>query len=423
MKLESVPLFVSFKEAALFCGLLVALFLFSAGWEYKNYKLLSRFDEVVVQATVTKQYLKENEKKVYNVLKLRMDQGATFYMTGSAALRKLTGYPVRARIRTAKVTFPQYLFGFFAPGYVEAMAPCRQPKYRLADVIMNQHTDPKIGGLFAALFTATPIDVDVRDRLSALGISHLLAISGFHIGLLSVLLYGVLKLPYGWFQSRFFPWRNGRRDLSVLAAFLMLGYVLFLEMTPSVMRAYAMMLVGFILYDRGIKVVSIQTLFIASAILIALWPRLMGSIGFWLSVAGVLYILLFLRQYGHLGKKVVWTGIHVWVYLMMLPLSLALFGTFSAAHPLSILLTMLFVLFYPMALLLHLLGWGSWLDGVMQALLEYPLETLHVAPVKWAVILWIVLTLAALKSELVKWLMFGIASAVLVGAVYQVAQL
>ncbi|MEJ2468867.1 MAG: ComEC/Rec2 family competence protein, partial [Campylobacterales bacterium] len=171
-------------------------------------------------------------------------------------------------LKTDRLDFFDYLKGFFGHGYIETVAPRREWKYRVADKIASQHDDGRIGALFAALFTATPIESKTRAQIGALGIGHLLAISGFHIGLLGGILFWLLRYPYRFAQSRWFPWRSAKRDLFLLSAALIGGYVLFLQMPPSVLRAFAMMLIGFLFYDRGIKVLSFQSLLIAVLLLV-----------------------------------------------------------------------------------------------------------------------------------------------------------
>ena len=105
----------------------------------------------------------------------------------------------------------------------------------------------------------------------------------------------------------------------------------------------------------------------------------------------------------------------------MLPAALALFGTFSSLHPLSVLWTMLFIVFYPLALALHLLGAGGMLDPLMNGLLHLPVTRLQIAAGYGLAALWAGLSLLALKSEAVERLLPFVAVAVLVGAVYQVA--
>jgi len=421
MKLEPLPLFTSNRDILLFSLFVMILFLASVAMEYRRYRSLTHFNDAVIPAIVLQQYEKSKAGRPYQVLKLRADSGAAFFMTASPSLRNLYGYEVDVWLRTDGLTFLEYMKGFFAHGYVESVSQRKLPSYRVADAIIAQHNDKEVGALFAALFAATPIPQKVRQTVSTLGVSHLLAISGFHIGLLSAMLFALLRYPYRAVQSRWFPWRNGTRDLFFLTAAVMLGYVHFLQMTPSVLRAYAMMLLGFLFYDRGIKVVSFQSLFLTVCVLIALWPRLLFSLGFWLSVAGVLYVFMFLDRFEKRGRVFTFVGLHLWVYTMMLPISLALFGSFSPLHPLSVLWTMLFIPFYPIVLGLHLLGMGGLLDGMMASLFQLPGSPTRIHLGFTALAIWAGLSLLALKSETVKRLLPYLAAAVVVGAVYQIA--
>jgi len=130
-----------------------------------------------------------------------------------------------------------------------------------------------------------------------------------------------------------------------------------------------MLLVGFVLYDRGIKIISMQTLFITVILLLCFFPKLFFALGFWLSVSGVFYIFLFLIHFKHLSKLWQFILVPFWVYLLMLPFSLVIFGNFSIYHPLSILWTSLFTLFYPISILLHIIGFGDLFDGLLESLI------------------------------------------------------
>ncbi|MEJ2468866.1 MAG: ComEC/Rec2 family competence protein, partial [Campylobacterales bacterium] len=133
------------------------------------------------------------------------------------------------------------------------------------------------------------------------------------------------------------------------------------------------------------------------------------------------YLFVFLRRFETRSLLFKFIGIHVWVYAMMLPVSLAIFGTFSRLHPLSIVWTMLFILFYPLALLLHLFGKGGLLDGPMRALLQLPAVPVNLEAGYSLLAAWIVLSILVLPSKTVERLLPYLAAAVFVGAVYQVA--
>ena len=419
MKLESAQLFSGrdFFGFFLLCALIA---FFSLLFEYFSYSELVRFDDAVVDAEVVHQYVKTKDAKRYHVLKMRSDDGASFYTTAPGHLRNLQGYRVRMRIHSDRLTYLEYLKGFFVFSTIERVHPQRSVKMKLADTIASLHASERIGRIYAALFTASPMDKELRSVLSSLGISHLLAISGFHLGVLGFILYWLLKPPYAAMQGRRFPYRHGRRDLFIVTAAVLFAYVWFLDYVPSLVRAFGMMVVGYLLYDRGVRLFSMQSLLVVVMLLVSLWPRLFFSVGFWLSVCGVFFILLFMLHFSHRGRLWQFVAVHVWVYLMMLPVALYLFETFSPYHPLSIVWTMLFLLFYPMALALHLAGFGHGFDAPLLMLLESGTPWKVSLP-GLVVLLHFALALAAIRFRTALWLLGVVTLAVFVRAVYQVA--
>jgi competence protein ComEC len=178
-------------------------------------------------------------------------------------------------------------------------------------------------------------------------------------------------------HQRFFPYRHANRDIGLVVLVCMGGYVVFLDFVPSLLRAFAMSLFVFFLYDRGLKLLSFASLFFVVGFLLALWPKLLFSIGFWFSVSGVFYIFLFLH---HMKELKAWQSfilLHVWVYLAMLPLVHYFFGIFSMGQLLSPVLTIAFILFYPLSLFLHLISQGDLLDGLLQLFFSLELRVEH----------------------------------------------
>lgn len=419
MQLARPDLF-SGRDLLWFILLCIAAALFSLSTEYRHYGELSGFDDAVIDATVVNQYAKIKQGKTYQVLKLRSEKGAFFYTTGSRHLRSLQGYTLQLFIKSDRLTFLGYLKGFFAYSKILKVYPKKSAKARLFDRIAGEHPSEKIAQIYGALFTASPMSSELRMKLSSLGVSHLLAISGFHLGVLSLILFALLKPLYGSAQEHFFPYRHGRRDVFVITVITLFAYVWFLEFVPSLLRAFAMMCVGFVLHDRGLRLISMQALFVAVLLLLSLWPRLFFTLGFWLSVGGVFFILLFLRHFSHWPRYVQFAGIHIWVYLMMLPSALYLFETFSLMHPLSVIWSMLFILFYPLSLVLHLLGFAQGLDALLLSLLSLAKGTqVHIYASVVAVHL--LLSLAAVRYANLLWALGGVTLAVFISAVYQVA--
>lgn len=120
----------------------------------------------------------------------------------------------------------------------------------------------------------------MRENISALGISHLFAVSGMHIGILIALIGAILqrlRLP-----------RRARTVVNLAAAGLYLTVCAF---APSVCRAYGMFLILSLGTLIGRRRDPLTALFAAGVGLVALFPRLILNIGFLLSFLSTLGIL------------------------------------------------------------------------------------------------------------------------------------
>jgi len=343
--------------------------------EFNNYKNLTRFDSSIIEATVLKQYEKtkltnKNKLKIYQVLKLKSKEGFTFYTTAKKTFPSAIGKKIKLEIWAGDISFYEYMTSFYAFSKIIDIDKKQTLKQELNSFIASKHENNDITHIYQALYTATPMPQDLQRVFSNLGISHLLAISGFHLGVLATLLYFLFKLPYKYLQNRYFPYRSYKVDSFIFISVVLLGYLLFLDSPPSLLRSYAMLIIGFILYDRGYKIVSMLTLVLTIFLLLSFFPRLVFSLGFWLSVSGVFYIFLFLINFKKLSKFWQFILVPIWVYIMMLPLSLVIFENFSIYHPLSIIWTSLFIIFYPLSILLHLLGYSNLFDNSLQSLIN-----------------------------------------------------
>ena len=371
--IEKVSLFSSKREFFIFLSALAFIFSYSLLIEWHNFKTLTQFNSNIVNAVVLKQYKKEKITKKgkiqkYQMLKMKSQKGFTFYTSTSYKTAHIVGKSVSIELKAGEISFYEYMKSFYASSYILNIQ--ESLKYSFNIFLASTHSDLNAIAIYQALYSATSLPKELQHSFSNLGISHLFAISGFHIGILSGVLLFLLKFPYSFFQDRYFPYRNSSRDIFVVIFFLLLSYLLFLDSPASLTRALTMFFIGFILYDRGLKVISMQTLFLTVLLLLAFIPRYIFELGFWLSVSGVFYIFLFLIHFKHLSKTWQFILVPFWVYFLMLPYSLVLFENFSLYHPLSILWTTLFSLFYPLSIFLHLIGFGNIFDGLLNALID-----------------------------------------------------
>jgi len=390
----------------LFITAFILLF-FSLSFEYYNYKQLTKFDSSLIDAKVLKQYTKTSltktgKTKEYQVLKLKSDKGFTFYTIASKKLSNIKRKNIQIEVWAGEISFSEYIKGFFAFSKILEIYDNNSFKVQLSQTIENSHKDKNISNVYKALFLAIPLDRELQTTFSNLGVSHLIAISGFHLGILSTLLFFIIKYPYKFLQNRYFPYRSYTLDSFIIIALALFVYLLFLDVPPSLLRSFVMLMVGFFLYDRGIKIISMETLLLTVLIILALFPRLFFSMGFWLSSAGVFYIFLFLIHFKRMSKLWQFVLVPLWVYLLMLPFSLALFGNFSLSHPLSIIWTSLFTLFYPLSIVVHILGFGNLLDFALKYLIELDLNAVKIVlEIKWLVVEIILSFISIYKKEFV----------------------
>lgn len=418
-KLERVELF-DFKSGLLFALFLLFVASLSLSWEYYHFLDFKRFDDPLVRASVIDQEVRLIGNSPKTSMKLRLENGSACRCVMSPYLRDLRGREVLVELQVAKVNFLDYLKGFRTRGVIVEVYPTLTLKERWYRSIASAHQDQTMKELYGALFVATPMSQEFQTLVGAMGLSAILSISGYHFGILSLIAYFFLRTPYRWLQNRYFPYRHGNRDLVLIVTSLLFFYLWTLEFNPAMVRSFGMIAVGYWLYDRGIKIVSFQTLLIAITLLLAFFPRLFFSMGFWFSTFGVLSIFIFVRHYEHWKPWQIFLALNVWCYLVMLPISLAIFGTFSVWHIGSIPLSLLFNLYYPSVLALHLTPWADIYDPVL--LKMFASAKVGTVQIPMAIgIMSIVLAFAAMRW---KWAMGSLGLlglSVAVSAVYQIA--
>lgn len=234
---------------------------------------------------------------------------------------------------------------------------------------------------------------DLKEDYSISGASHVLALSGLHLGII----YAILLLL---FPRR--RWRAFTCSVSLLAIWT---YTVLVGLAPSVVRAavmislYAMM--SLLHRDR----VSLNALALAALIMLVTNPLNLWDVGFQMSFMSVLGILLFFRHIYYpvadrLPRFAIWlwgmVAVSLSAQLMVAPLVMYYFERFSCYFILTnlivipaatIILYAAFILFIatPLPVLQHAVGVclstvAGWMNaGVMQiaALPGASIEHLH----------------------------------------------
>ncbi len=372
----------------LWCGVILSLLLsLNLYLEYLNYQKLDFSKPTSLNAQILLQYSKTKDQKTYFVLKLQ-SKGMFFYTTIREPLKNLQYRHAQFFGRIKPCPFLESLKSCFFQTYSFSLTRKQDFKSHLRHFIDSAHSNALAGNLYRALFIGDSLNKDLRDRANALGVNHLLAISGFHLGILSMSVYFLFSLFYTPLQKRYFPYRNAFYDIGVLVWVFLLGYLLLLDFLPSFFRAFLMGLLGFLACFFGVRILSFKLLILACCIAIALLPKLLFSVGFLLSVCGVWYIFLFLKHTqaffktsSFLMRSFQAISLSALVFLNMLIIAHAFFPMFSPYQLFSIPLGLMFIVFFPLSLFLHAVGLGSLLDRILNMPLAIP--TIFVSSSLW----------------------------------------
>ncbi|MGM0533530.1 MAG: ComEC/Rec2 family competence protein [Campylobacterota bacterium] len=396
MQLSPAPLIQSPAQWGWLAGLGAFIICLQLLWHHSSYQDFIQKPKHFLTAKVIAQYPKND----YQVLKLQSNDH-TFYTT-KKDIDNLTGATLQILIFTkyVDIEFKSYLTHFYVPSHIiKKTEEAKEISY-----FTNQHPDnAHMAQFYNAIFLAKPISKELRQSVSALGVSHLIALSGFHLGILSAVLYFLLRPPYRFLQQRFFPYRHELFDLGLVIATLLGIYLFVTDFPPSLVRAYGMFVFGWLCAIWGVSILSFSFLFLVVLVLLVLHPPFLFSLGFYFSAMGVFYIYVLLDWMRDTNKLITTLAISFWTFLMMLPVTHYFFPTTSLWQLLSPLLTIMFSFFYPLALGLHVLGVGD----LLQFSFPQNLPTYDKATPAWFYWLFLALSLLAIKDRFKPLLLFA----------------
>ena len=401
------PLFRNRAEFLKVALVLIAIIVGRLYFIYQDYSSLKNLKGYYYTgAQVLKLYDGRGNKAGSKLLKLKSDDGLDFYLyTNSDAPKRYDWVRVKLKLKKNS-SFFDYLKGFFAYGdIVEHLENGFDAKAYLREQIDKQHNkDNKIETFYHAIFLSDPLDRALRDKISALGVSHLVALSGFHLGILWLIVFGLLYIPYRTFQQKYFPWRNRNIDLGCITLIILLIFVLFVGAPPALTRSYVMLAIGWFILILGLELISFQFLAFAMLVILAFAPKLIASLGLLLSFTGVFYIFLVIKW---LKDYPAWfitlVAIPVGIFLLMFPIGHFFFGNTTIWQLMSPPLSVLFIIFYPLVAILHFFGLGGVFDTPLQALFSLPTESIKVAMPIPLIIAYIVVSIEAIFSKKAFW--------------------
>jgi competence protein ComEC len=393
--MEDLPLFQNKKERFYFLFFILVIFTFNIFLQYKKFQEFKYEEVFQTDATIINIYPKQN----YQVLKIQTDNLVCFTST-SNTIRYKKFQNINLYLLTKKISFLEYLKGFYTKNFnLTTIDTPPSNKHSLISFIQSQHVSQEISSLYSSLFLAVPIDANLRDTFSSYGISHLIAISGFHLGIISFVLYFLLHIIYSSIHQNYFPYRNKRFDLMLIVSIILFGYLVFVNIVPSLLRSFVMFIFGLFLLRNNIKLFSFETLLIIVLIILALFPKLLFSLSLWFSVVGVFYIYLFIQYFKDLNRYFSFILFNFWIYLAINPIVHHFFATTSLEQLYSPILTILFTIFYPLSLFLHLITYGGLLDPILTFGLNFPISSYDKFTPSWFFVLYIVISFLSIISK------------------------
>lgn len=403
-------LFENKKQILIFAFVCFAIFSFNIFYKYYEFKKFIDKKHIFLDAKVEKLYEKINKKgKKYTVVKLNANR-FSFYTTiknNTKSIIENKKY-VNLGVTTKNVKFFDYIKGvFYMPSFeLRSISKPLTLKDNLVNLIDNEHDNDKIKEFYRALYFALPIGYELRNNVTNWGVAHIIAISGFHLGLLFGFIYFFAYKPYKIVQNKYFPYKNIIFEISFFIFILMGFYLWILDFSPSFLRSFCMSLIAFLLLSRGFKLFKFENLLITIILAVAFNPKLMFSIGFYFSNLGVFFIFLYVYHFGdkkdfkNKFKILLHTfGLEIFVFSAM---NVPIFYFFHQAtlFQLSVIpLGYIFVLFYPTSIVLHIIGIGNLFDGFILKYIDLAYTQTSISIPLWAFIIFNILICFSIKFK------------------------
>ncbi|MDX4059261.1 ComEC/Rec2 family competence protein [Aliarcobacter skirrowii] len=383
------------KNSIFFILFLITILIVNLIYEYSSYKRFKNDYIFETKAEVLNIYPKEK----IDVIKLKGD-GFEFFASFSKDNNFEKLDLINVVIDTRDISFFEYLKGFFTKVlYFDRVEKRYEFKDKILENIKNNHEDAIIIELFEALFLAVPVSKELRDVITAYGIAHVVALSGFHLAVLSFVIYWILYYPYKFLQDRFFSYRNRRYDILLITIFIMFYYLILTDIVPSLLRAFILFCIGIFLLRSNIKIFSYTTLFYTFLIVIALFPQYIFNIGFWFSIFAVFYIYLFIQYFKNINRVVLYLFFNVWMFLIFNPIVHYFFPQTAIEQFYSIPITIFFTIFYPLEIVAHIFNFSIYFDEFLKIFLENKIEVYEVFTPFYFFILYIIFSFLSIWSK------------------------
>lgn len=176
------------------------------------------------------------------------------------------------------------------------MARIRKSRHDIDRLLAYSDLSPEAAQFLSATLTGsrTAIDVGTRQLFSQAGLAHILALSGLHVGIITMMA-GVALIPILFL---------GKRKLRmILIVALMLTFAIMTGLSPSVVRATVMFTLLSVTAIIERESSPVNSLCIAAVVILCFNPLALFMLGFQLSFMAMAAILTFLPTVDSLAPK------------------------------------------------------------------------------------------------------------------------
>ena len=185
----------------------------------------------------------------------------------------------------------------------------------------------------------TRIKKDLKDKIRYIGLSHIFAMSGLHIGLVIAIFYFIFKKTI-----------KNKKLIEVLLLISITLYYISVKESPSFTRAYIMAIVyllGKLFYE---KVDLGKTLFISAIVSSLIKPTVIFSVSFQLSygaMIAIIYIFPYIRKINYKKLKILdYILFTTTIQIFLMPITVYYFNTIQFLSVISNLILLPLASFY-----------------------------------------------------------------------------
>ncbi len=365
-----LKIFYTKKEYFIFLSIVILVFVFNILHLFFKYENFRQEELQELFPRVENIYTKKN----YDFAKLKTKNFVFFTRLKKNSFKQ--GDLIRILVLTKNISFIQFLKNPFLQSLnVFKVKEKLTFKNHLKNIISKEHNNKDVSSLYSAIFLGLGVTHNVRVFSSDFALAHLLALSGFHLGIIAIFVYFILNIFYSFFHKKYFPFRNKTFDLGMGVILFCFSYLYFIDFAPSFLRAFIMYILAFFFFRRNIKILSFGNLGLSLLLILAFFPKYIFSLSLFFSYAGVFYIFLYLKYFSKLKKIYHLVFFNIWIFLSLLPIIHYFFTVSSFYQLLSPLFSLMFIIFYPLSLILHFIGLGDLFDKYLLFLFSLHMHT------------------------------------------------